>query len=159
MTNHHSATRIRAAGPGDADTVRTLVGEIAAHQNQSEHVTVTAARWRALLSRPDVTVLLAECGREVVGYVSAVRRLHLWSGHEVLALDDLYVRTEFRDLGIGRRLMAELAHRTGLERLTITWGVQPDNDDALRFYQRLGATMHPKIVATWPPHHQPATSP
>lgn len=145
----HFEPRIRAAAPADADTVRILVGEIAAHQNQSERITTTVARWRELLARDEVLVLLAERGGETLGYLSAVRRLHLWTGQDVLALDDLYVRSSFRSLGIGRALMMELARRNAPERLTISWGVQPDNHDALRFYDRLGASLHHKIVATW----------
>jgi membrane protein DedA with SNARE-associated domain/ribosomal protein S18 acetylase RimI-like enzyme len=150
--------RVRAAGPADADTVRLLVGEMAAHQDQAEHVTSTAERWRELLARDEVTVLLAEHDGGPVGYVSAVRRLHLWSGDDVLALDDLYVRDHARDLGIGRALMHELARRNAAARLTITWGVQPDNHDALRFYRRLGATLREKVVAAWPVDAQAGSS-
>lgn len=152
-------TPIRAAAPADADTVHRLVGEIAAYQHESAHVTSTAARWRELLSRPDVTVLLAEHDHQAVGYVSAVRRLHLWSGQDVLALDDLYVRADFRDLGIGRALMTELARRAAPDQLTITWGMQPDNKNAQRFYDRLGATLRPKVIATWPVAQQPQAPP
>ena len=146
----YSDTRIREATPADADIVQTLVGEIAAHQNQSEYVTTTVARWRELLSRDGVLVLLAERENETLGYVSVVRRLNLWSGQDVLALDDLYVRSHVRSLGIGRALMVELARRNAHEQLMITWGVQPDNQDALRFYDRLGATLRHKVLATWP---------
>lgn len=158
MRRDHVSTHIRAAVPADADTVHCLVGEIAAHQNQSEHVTTTASQWREILARDDVTVLLAERDQEAVGYVSAVRRLHLWSGQDVIALDDLYVRPDSRDLGIGRALMIELARTTTPEQLTITWGVQPDNEAAQRFYQRLGATLHQKVVAAWPPARQSENS-
>jgi ribosomal protein S18 acetylase RimI-like enzyme len=144
---------VRAATPDDADIVRTLVHEIAAHQNQSEHVTVDAARWRELLASPQVTVLIAELDNHPVGYVSAVRRLHLWSGREALALDDLYVRPGHRDRGIGLILMTQLSQ--WVEGLTITWGVQPDNDAAIRFYQRLGATTRTKVMCAWTATQQP----
>lgn len=146
--------RVRKAHPADADLVLQMVGEIAAHQDQAEHVTITAPRWRELLARPDVTVLIAEHGEAAVGYVSAVRRLHLWSGGDVLGLDDLYVREAARDLGVGKALMDELSRLAAPEKLTITWGVQPDNEGAIRFYDRLGATLRNKVVAAWP-----ATSP
>lgn len=107
----HSGIRIRVATPADADTVRLLVGEIAAHQNQSEHATTTVGRWRELLARDEVLVLLAERDGQAIGYVSAVRRLHLWNGQDVLAIDDLYVRDTARSLGICRALMIELARR------------------------------------------------
>jgi ribosomal protein S18 acetylase RimI-like enzyme len=147
-----STVVVREATAGDAEIVHTLVGEIAAHQAQSDAITVDAARWGNLLTRADVTVLLAEVDRHAVGYVSAVRRLHLWSGGDIVALDDLYVRPDYRDHGVGQLLMTHLARRAG--GLTITWGVQPDNDAAIRFYRRLGATVRSKVVCTWTTEQQ-----
>ncbi len=51
---------VRQATPDDAETVLTLIGEIAAHQAQSDSVTVTAAQWAGYLERLDIIVLLAE---------------------------------------------------------------------------------------------------
>ena len=145
-----TATTIRRATPDDAP-VAAMVREIAAHEDQAAHVHVPDARWRTLLARPDVIVLLAERGGGAVGYVSAVRQLHLWTGGDVLALDDLYVRPGHRDAGVGRRLMAGLAALTAPEQLLIRWGVEVDNVDAQRFYHRLGATLRPKVLAAWTP--------
>jgi ribosomal protein S18 acetylase RimI-like enzyme len=142
---------IRAAGPDDAAEVAAMVREIAEHEDQSAHVHVDEELWRALLTRPDVTVLLAERDGAAVGYVSAVRRLHLWTSGDVLALDDLFVRPGNRDGGVGRRLMTALAEVAAPDRLVITWGVEPDNDDAQRFYRRLGATLRHKVLASWSP--------
>ena len=60
-----------------------------------------------MLDRPEVVVLVAERGGEPVGYVCAVRRLHLWLGTDILTLDDVFVRDGHRDAGAGRLLMAE----------------------------------------------------
>lgn len=148
--NAHSVL-IRRAGPADADAVMALVGELAAHQGQSAHLAVTPARWRDLLARDDVMVLLAELDDVAMGYVSAVRRLHLWSGRDILALDDVYVRGDARNAGVGRALMAELARLVTPDQLIITWGVEPDNEAAQRFYARLGATLRSKVLASWTP--------
>ncbi|MET8837990.1 GNAT family N-acetyltransferase [Micromonospora sp. NPDC004540] len=142
---------IRRAGPDDATIVDTLVREIAAHEGDSAQVTVTVAGWRSLLGRADVTVLLAERAGEPLGYVSAQRRLHLWSGGDILALDDLYVRAQARDGGVGRRLMTALARRAAVDRLTIRWEVKPENAAAQRFYRRLGARLFTKVIAGWRP--------
>lgn len=146
---------VRAATPEDAATVLTMVQEIAAHQDQAESVAADEPRWRGLLARPEVTVLLAEVDHHPVGYVSAVRRLHLWSGGDVLALDDLYVRPGHRDKGVGLLLMNELSRRADGQ--TIAWGVQPDNHAAIRFYERLGATTSDKVVCAWPAARQQPT--
>jgi ribosomal protein S18 acetylase RimI-like enzyme len=140
---------IRSATVDDAATVRTMVREMAAHQDQVAEVAGDVVRWAEVLARPEVTVLIAEGDGEAAGYVSAVRRLHLWSGGDVLALDDLYVREQFRDRGVGGRLMAALAAQA--DGLTIHWGVQPDNQAAIRFYRRLGATVREKVVCVWAP--------
>lgn len=148
--------RIRKAEPADAELVLEMVREIANHQDQGEHVTTTAGRWRELLGRPEVTVLIAERDGAALGYVSAVRRLHLWTGGDVIGLDDLYVRAGSRDLGVGKALMVELSRLAAPEQLTIAWGVEPHNEAAIRFYDRLGANLRNKVVASWPAARQPS---
>jgi ribosomal protein S18 acetylase RimI-like enzyme len=129
-----------------------MVREIAAHEGQLQHVKVTTERWAEMLARPDVVVLIAERDDVVLGYVSSIRRIHLWSERDVLALDDLYVREQARDGGVGRLLMTALAaSHAAPDQLTITWGLEPDNDAAARFYRRLGATLRPKLLAGWSP--------
>jgi ribosomal protein S18 acetylase RimI-like enzyme len=142
---------VRRATPADTADVAEMVREIAAHEDQSAHVHVDVEQWRALLARPEVIVLVAERDGRPVGYVSAIRQLHLWTGGDVLNLDDLYVRPGHRDAGVGRLLMAALAELAAPDQLLIRWGVEPDNVDAQRFYRRLGATLRPKVLAAWTP--------
>jgi GNAT superfamily N-acetyltransferase len=142
---------IRRATPGDAPDVAEMVREIAAHEAQSAHVHVDEEQWRALLARPEVIVLIAARDGGPVGYVSAVRRLHLWTGGDMLDLDDLYVRPRHRDAGVGRRLMTALAALAAPEQLLVRWGMEAENVDAQRFYHRLGATLRPKVLTAWSP--------
>lgn len=142
---------VRRATPADAATVHTLVLEIAAHEGDLDHVHVTPEDWARLLGRDDVVVLLAESDGRALGYTSAVRRLHLWSGGDLLAVDDVYVRPGARDRGLGRRLLVGMARVADADGLTVTWGVEPDNLGAQRFYRRLGATLREKVLAGWAP--------
>ncbi|MEV0154766.1 GNAT family N-acetyltransferase [Micromonospora sp. NPDC050686] len=150
-----SVPTLRRAAPADAATVDALVRELATHEGDAEHVTTDVPRWREMLGRDDVVVLLAERAGRPLGYVSAQRRPHLWSGRDILALDDLYVRADARDAGVGRRLMTGLAASVADEGLLIRWEVKPGNAAAQRFYRRLGAKLWTKVVAAW----QPATAP
>ena len=145
---------VRRATPRDTADVAVMVREIAAHEDQSAHVHVDEAQWRALLARPEVVVLLAERDGRPVGYVSAVRGLHLWLGTDVLALDDLFVRDGHRDAGVGRLLMTGLARLATAEDLVVRWEVREDHTAAQRFYRRLGAVLRTKVVAWWPPEAQ-----
>jgi ribosomal protein S18 acetylase RimI-like enzyme len=146
-----SRVDVRPAGPGDASTVLAMVREIAAHEGTPDAVAGTPDTWTGMLARPDVVVLLAERDGEPAGYVSAVRRLHLWLGRDILGLDDLFVREGHRDAGVGRLLMTELGARAAREGLAVRWEVREDNVAAQRFYRRLGADLRTKVVAFWRP--------
>jgi GNAT superfamily N-acetyltransferase len=115
-------------------------------------VHVDAARWRELLDEPGVVVLLAEADGQPVGYVSAVRRLQLWQGRDLLALDDLYVREASRGRGVGERLMRAVAGVAAEDGMLVRWELHEDNHGARRFYERIGATVQVKGIAVWRPH-------
>ena len=63
-----------------------------------------------------------------------------WTGRHGIYLEDLYVRPQHRGLGLGRRLMSELA-RICLDRgyARLEWWVLDWNEPAIDFYDRLGA--------------------
>jgi GNAT superfamily N-acetyltransferase len=151
-----SRVDVRRAGPDDAAVVLAMVREIAADEGDAEHVAGTEHGWAQMLGRDDVVVLVAERDGVPVGYVSAVRTLHLWTGGDILALDDLYVRAGSRDAGVGRLLMTELARWAAPQNLLIRWEMQEDNTAAQRFYRRLGATLRTKVIAGWKPAAQRA---
>lgn len=150
-TTTTTPTAIRRATVEDAGTVMAMVLAIAQHEGQVEHVEVTTALWRGMLARPEVVVLLAHMAGEPVGYVSAVRMLHLWSGGDIIWLDDLYVAQSHRNRGVGAALMREMARLSAADGLLIRWEMQEDNHDAERFYRRLGATVRTKKIASWRP--------
>ena len=149
MKTAASIVDVRRAGPGDAETVLAMVREIAEHEGEVTDVASDLPTWTAMLARPEVVVLVAERDGQPVGYVSAVRRLHLWLGTDILALDDLFVRDGYRDAGVGRLLMREMAALA--DGMLIRWEVQEDNVAAQRFYRRLGATLRRKVIAFWRP--------
>jgi GNAT superfamily N-acetyltransferase len=155
-----SRVDVRRAGPDDASVVLAMVREIAAHeggsQGAAEHVAGTEEDWARMLGRDDVVVLVADRDGQPVGYVSAVRKLHLWTGGDILALDDLYVRPASRDAGVGRLLMTELARWAAPQDLLIRWEMREDNTAAQQFYRRLGATLRTKVIAAWAPEAQRA---
>ena len=144
-------TYIRRAGPSDATAVHDMVRELAAHEGSLEDVLAGPAEWRALLAHPEVVVLIAEVAGEPVGFTSTVRRLHLWSGRHLIALDDLYVRPGHSNGGVGRDLMKEVAEIAWKDDLPVVWGVRLDNHAGQRFYARLGASLSTKMTASWTP--------
>jgi GNAT superfamily N-acetyltransferase len=142
---------IRRAGPADATTVHAMVLEIAAHQAQTAAVASTAGQWRDFLHRDDVIVLLAERDGTALGYASMQIRLNLWAGRNMVALDDLYVRSHARNDGVGHCLMTEAARLADPQRRIVRWEVDIENLAAQRFYARLDAVLTTKVIATWTP--------
>lgn len=150
-TDLYDAVVVRRATVADAVVVRTLLVELATHEDAAHAVLCDTDDWARMLADPAVVVLLAIADGLPSGYVSATRQLNLWQGKDILAMDDLYVRPQARDNGVGGRLMAALAAHAAPERLLVTWGVREDNSAGQRFYARLGATLRTKMVAGWRP--------
>ncbi|TDD12052.1 GNAT family N-acetyltransferase [Nonomuraea deserti] len=138
---------IRRATAADAATVHGLICEIAEHQNQRSAITLTVERLRELLTRPEITYLIAEKNGRPVGYVSWLERISLWAGTDYLALDDLYVRAEQRGQGVGEQLMRAVAEVA--DGMVIRWEVAAANVGAQRFYQRIGADLFTKVICRW----------
>lgn len=98
-----------------------------------------AARFRWLSQEVDATWLLLKRSGEIIGWCVAV-----WSGKnshpEYPDIQDLYVRSEYRNQGFGSCLISEVERRAikrGYTRLGIA--VNPDdNPGARRLYERLG---------------------
>lgn len=155
MTSHTApideTLTIRRAASDDAEVVQTLLIELATHEGDAEHVTVTADDWREQLSDPDVIVYVAWLGDTPAGYVSATRRRYLWGGGWMIGLDDAYVRAGARNHGVGQRLMGAMAGFAAPEQLIVRWEMKTTNTDAQRFYARLGASLHTKVIAGWGP--------
>jgi ribosomal protein S18 acetylase RimI-like enzyme len=149
--NTSSTVTVRRAGIQDADAVRTLLVELATHEDSVDAVHASLEDWRRMLADPSVVVLLAIATGQPVGYLSGTKQLNLWQGRDIFAMDDLYVRPQARDRGIGGQLMAALAQHVSPEESLITWGVNQDNHAGQRFYHRLGATLRTKVVAAWRP--------
>ena len=95
------------------------------------------------LAGPASTVLVAEREAEVIGLaVLLPRPPSPFAGavpRKVVVLDNLVVRADRRDRGIGRRLVAasmDWARGQGASQVEL--GVHAVNRHALRFYERLG---------------------
>lgn len=140
---------VLVADTSQAGTVFALVRELAAHDCTLDGVTSTEQGWRDMLADPDVTVLIAVDHGTPVGFVSAVRRLHLRSGEHIVALDDLYVRPEARDKRVDEALLQALASHVGT--LPIRWDLEEGDVAGQRFCLRLGARLRRRVIAVWPP--------
>jgi GNAT superfamily N-acetyltransferase len=132
---------VRRATVADAATTGRLLFDF---NTEFESPTPSAAEFSArfadLLPRDDVIVLLAEAP-EPVGFAYLTLRPTPYGDGPLAQLEELYVRPELRDHGIGTRLLLaaldEVRERGAIE---MHINVDEVDVDTRRFYERHGFT-------------------
>lgn len=142
MASTPAPLRISAASPADVPLILALIRELADYERMSEQVVATEADIeRALFGeRPCAEAVIARVGDEAVGFALFFQSFSTFVGRPGLYLEDLYVRPAHRGHGIGRRLLAHLAH-VAVERGCgrFEWSVLDWNELAIASYRRAGA--------------------
>ena len=132
---------IRAAEEADAETIFGLICELATYERLREHVNGDAeVLRRSLFEQRAADALLAEAGGEAVGYAIVCGTFSTFECRAGIWIEDIYVRPEARERGVGRALferVATLAVERGAPR--VEWAALDWNELALGFYDRLGA--------------------
>ncbi len=133
---------LRAARPGEAGLVLSLVRELADYERLAHEVDASEADLdRALFGdQPRAFCDIAEWEGEPAGFALWFYNFSTFRGRHGIYLEDLFVRPAHRGRGIGRALLGRLARRCldeGLPRLE--WWVLDWNEPALAFYRSLGA--------------------
>ena len=134
---------IRAAGRSDVALILAFIRELAAYEKHSEEVVATEDTLAATLfgSHPAAEVLIAEVDGGPVGFALFFSNYSTFLGRPGIYLEDLFVRPEARGRGVGRALLSRLgaiARERGCGRLE--WAVLDWNENAIRLYEKLGAT-------------------
>jgi GNAT superfamily N-acetyltransferase len=134
---------IRAATEADVPLILSLIKELAEYERLSHEVVATE---EALIDslfgeRPVAEVLIGHLGDEPVGFALFFHNFSTFLGKPGIYLEDLYVRPEFRGVGIGRALLIHLA-RLARERDCgrLEWSVLDWNEPAIGFYKGIGAS-------------------
>jgi GNAT superfamily N-acetyltransferase len=135
---------IRPAGPDDAQTIATLVRELAVFVKHEHQARATPDDFREHLfgPAPVAQAALAESGNQAVGFALWFPTFSTFRGQPGLYVEDLYVRPEHRGRGIGKALLAAVAAQA-LERGCgrVEWSVLKWNTAAIGFYRSLGAQL------------------
>ena len=143
---HALAFSLRAAEPGDVNAIVEMIGELAAFENLSHLLQVTPEKLLPQLfgARPVAEALVAQADNKVVAFALFFTNFSTFLAQPGLYLEDLYVKPAHRGHGMGEALLTQLA-RLAAERGygRFEWSVLDWNENAIRFYQRMGATVMP----------------
>lgn len=130
---------IRPATEDDLGELLAMVRELAEFESLSDQCICTEDDLRKVLFAPDATVydtVAVADGGKVVGHALWFRTFSTFMGKSGIWLEDLYVRPAHRRQGHAGTLMADLRSRTEGR---VEWEVLEWNEEAIDFYQRLGA--------------------
>ena len=102
--------------------------------------TVDGLRERLFGATPRAEVVIAELDGAPVGFALFFHNFSTFLGKPGLYLEDLFVRPQYRGLGLGKRLMVRLA-KIALDRDCgrFEWSVLDWNTPSIGFYRALGA--------------------
>jgi GNAT superfamily N-acetyltransferase len=133
---------IRPATVDDVPLILTLIRGLAEYERLAQEAVATEEDLRASLfgKQPAAEVLIAELDGRAAGFALFFHNYSTFLGRRGLYLEDLFVFPELRGHGVGRALMARLAHiavERGCGRFE--WWVLDWNRPSIEFYERLGA--------------------
>jgi ribosomal protein S18 acetylase RimI-like enzyme len=120
-----------------------LLGELHAyHQPLRPHEFVPdwQSRWKSYLRQGERLILLARKGQEAIGYLNGTIRRNAALFQETFgSIDDAYVRSDLRRLGIGGQMLARFETWCREQRvLEVRLSVAAGNDLGLSFWQKSG---------------------
>ncbi len=132
---------IRAVAEEDVEALFGLILELASYEKLSDEVSGDPeVLRRSLFVEGTAEALLAERAGEPVGYAILCGTFSSFECRGGIWIEDIYVRPERREGGVGRALferVAQLAVERGFPR--VEWAALDWNELALGFYDRLGA--------------------
>lgn len=137
-------TIIRKATLEDMRPILELIRELAVFEKEPVDVvaiTVDDLERGGFGEHPQFICFVAEVETEIVGMALVYFRFSTWKGRTV-HLEDLVVKDAYRGKGIGDLLytrVMQYAQDQGVKR--VNWMVLGWNEDAIRFYERTGATV------------------
>jgi GNAT superfamily N-acetyltransferase len=138
--------KIRSAKEQDIDAIFELIRGLAAYENLSDRVSGNTELLRSHLfgERPYAEAIVAELAERTIGFALFFHSYSTFLTQPGLYLEDVFVQTEYRRQGVGKALMSavvKIARDRDCGRLE--WSVLDWNQNAIEFYQSLGATVLP----------------
>jgi GNAT superfamily N-acetyltransferase len=137
---------LRAAEPRDIDAIVGLIRQLAEFERLTHLLEVTPESLAPHLfgPKPVVEAIVAERAARVVAFALFFTNFSTFLGRPGLYLEDLIVEPSERGAGIGRALLQRLA-QLAVERDygRFEWSVLDWNEHAIRFYERMSATVMP----------------
>jgi len=147
-----SDIEVQTVEPGHLDALLALCREHAAYEKAEFRDSGQVERWRAALfsEHPRLHGWIAFDGDETCGFMTVTVDYATWSAAPFSHMDCLYLREQYRGIGLGRAFLDRLrrfATESGCG--WAEWQTPEDNELGIGFYRRVGATAKRKLRFTY----------
>jgi len=132
---------IRLAEENDCTLLLDFIKELALYEKRLETVIATENDiYNLLFTRKKAYAVIAEVNKEPAGFALFFYNVSTFEGKCGIYIEDMYVRDELRNKGIGKSIFSYIARyaiNSGCSRLE--WTVLKWNQQSINFYKNLGA--------------------
>ncbi len=139
---------IRSATIADTPAILSLIVALADYENLSDKVTgnIESLQKDLFGANPCIEAIVAEIepNQKIVGFALFFTSYSTFLTRRGIYLEDLFVLSEYRGMGLGKALitnLAQIAVSRGYGRFE--WSVLDWNEPAIAFYKRIGAEILP----------------
>jgi GNAT superfamily N-acetyltransferase len=140
---------IRLATPADVPLILQFIRDLAEYERDPGAVDATESLIHESLfghgvsnnyAGPSAECLIGEVGGVPEGFAVFFHNYSTWKGRSGMYLEDLFVRPHARGVGLGKALLARVAHIAVFRGcVRFEWNVLDWNTPAIDFYKSLGA--------------------
>jgi len=142
---------IREIKENDLDKLMLLIGEHTAYEKAYFTATGKKERLKTELfeTGSQLNCWVIEIDQEVIGFCSFTFDYSTWDAAYFIYMDCLYIRSQFRGLGIGSVILEKL-RKLAIEKdcVNVQWHTPDFNAPAIKFYKKNGASSKNKVRFT-----------
>jgi GNAT superfamily N-acetyltransferase len=142
---------IRTAQKEDIPIILSFIKKLAEYEKLSHEVTVTNELLEESLFAEDTNAfsIIGYINNKPVTFAIYFFNYSTFLGKKGLYLEDLFVLSEYRNNGVGEKMLKHLAN-TALENNCgrLEWSVLDWNEPAIQFYKNIGAELKSEWIIT-----------
>ena len=132
---------LRETSENDLSLILGFIKEIAEYEKLSHAVDATEESLKKyVFEKRRAEVLIVEKDENPIGYVVYFYNFSTFTGTSGLYLEDVFIRSEYRGMGLGKeifKILGKLAREEGRKRME--WVCLNWNEPSKKFYKGLGA--------------------
>jgi ribosomal protein S18 acetylase RimI-like enzyme len=144
---------IREIRENELDELMLLIGEHTAYEKADFTSDGKKERLKTELfeTGSQLNCWVIEIDQEVIGFCSFTFDYSTWDAAYFIYMDCLYIRSQFRGLGIGSVILQKL-RKLAIEKdcVNVQWHTPDFNAPAIKFYKKNGASSKNKVRFTLP---------